>query len=73
MKVILREMRERRRLNQAELSAASGVPQALISEIENGISQYPRINTMFKLSLALRCTVDDLIDAADNPSHDRAG
>ena len=62
MKVLLETMRKRRNLNQRELSDRSGVPQPMISEIERGIVQNPQINTMYKLAVALKCTVDDLVE-----------
>lgn len=61
MKIRLEEIRTKRRLNQRELSDASGVPQPMISDIENGNVKNPTIKTLFKLSSALKCTVDDLI------------
>lgn len=62
MKIKLEEIRTKRKLNQRQLSDASGVPQPMISDIENGNVQNPTIKTLFKLSSALKCTVDDLID-----------
>lgn len=62
MRVSLEAMRKRRNLNQRELSARSGVPQPVISEIESGKKPNPRIGTLHKLALALKCTVDDLIE-----------
>lgn len=61
MKVLLKAMRERRNLNQRELSEKSGVPQPMISEIERGLVRSPQIGTMHNLAKALKCTVDDLI------------
>ena len=68
MKVLLESMRKRRNLNQRELSDKSGVPQPMISEIERGIVLNPRINTMYKLARALKCTVDDLIENDEKAS-----
>lgn len=65
MRVKLEEMRKRRGMNQRQLSEKSGVPQPMISEIETGVVTYPRIDTLYKLSVSLKCTVDDLIDADD--------
>lgn len=62
MKLRLKEFRNRRMLNQHELAVASGVPQAMISQIETGDVQNPTIKTLHKLARALRCTVDDLIE-----------
>ena len=35
MRILLREYRTKRRLNQRELADISGVPQPMISDIEN--------------------------------------
>lgn len=63
MKVLLEQFRKKRRLNQRELSDASGVPQPMISQIETGFVRNPTVETMYKLATALKCTVDDLIEA----------
>ena len=62
MKIRLEEMRNRRKLNQRQLSELSGVPQPMISMIETGSVPNPTIGTLHKLASALKCTVDDLID-----------
>jgi len=62
MQVALKQMRSRRGLTQWELCRRSGVPQAMISQIESQNVKYPTIITLYKLSKALRCTVDDLIE-----------
>ena len=61
MKIRLEEFRNRRRMNQRQLSDASGVPQPMISDIEKGNVQNPTIRTLYRLAGALKCTVDDLI------------
>lgn len=63
MKIRLEEVRNKRRLNQQQLSTASGVPQPMISQIETGEVKNPTIKTLYRLATALKCTVDDLIDA----------
>lgn len=45
----LRQEREKAKLTQAELSHLSGVPQAVISDIEKGITQNPRLETVKNL------------------------
>lgn len=65
MKIILEEFRIRRKLNQAQLSKLSGVPQPMISQIETGDVKNPTIGTLHKLATALKCTVDDLIDESE--------
>ena len=62
MKIKLEEYRNRRKLNQRELSDASGVPQPMISDIENGNVKNPTIKTIYRLATALRVLVDDLIE-----------
>ncbi len=62
MKIRLEEFRNRRKMNQRQLSDASGVPQPMISDIENGNVQNPTVRTMFRLAKALRCLIDDLIE-----------
>ena len=58
----LKDVREARRLSQAELARISGVPQPQISMIEGGKVPAPQIDTLFLLAEAMHCTVDDLID-----------
>lgn len=60
--ILLQKMRERRRLTQEELAKASGVTQQAISAIESGKNKSPRVDTLYFLSEALKCTVDDLIE-----------
>lgn len=62
MRILVEDYRKRRKLNQAQLSKASGVPQPMISMIETGAVPNPTIGTLYKLSIALKCTVDDLIE-----------
>jgi transcriptional regulator with XRE-family HTH domain len=61
MKILLEAMRKKRGWSQAELAQRSGVPQPMISEIERGVVKYPRIDTVTKLALSLRCAVEDLV------------
>lgn len=58
----VQEFRERRKQTQEQLATASGVKQQTISAIENGKNKNPGILTMWRLAMALRCTVDDLVD-----------
>ena len=62
MKILVEEYRKRRKLNQAQLSKISGVPQPMISMIETGSVPNPTIQTLYRLAGALKCTVDDLIE-----------
>ena len=62
MRIRLEEFRNKRKMNQRELSNASGVPQAMISQIETCDVKNPTIKTLYRLACALKCTVDDLIE-----------
>lgn len=68
MVVTLEAMRKRRGLNQRQLADKSGVPQPMISMIERGVVLNPRVDTMHKLAVALKCTVDDLVADGDTPA-----
>lgn len=65
MKIALEAMRRKRRLSQVQLARLSGIPQAMISNIESGNTRSPRVDTLSKLAGALKCTVDDLIEDED--------
>ena len=56
----LREARQRRLVTQEELSARTGIAEATISRIENGL-QSPRISTIRKLATALDVPPEELI------------
>lgn len=56
----LRQEREKAKLTQAELSQISGVPQAVISDIEKGITRNPRLETVRKLAFTLHFNIADL-------------
>lgn len=56
----LRDEREKAKLTQAELSQKSGVPQAVISNIEKGITKNPRLETVRKLACVLNFDITEL-------------
>ena len=62
MEIKLGEYMAKKGMNQRQLSEASGVPQPMISQIKTGDVPNPTIGTLYKLALALECTVDELID-----------
>jgi transcriptional regulator with XRE-family HTH domain len=62
----LRNIRLRRGLSQADLSAGTGVAEYTISEIEAG-KRTPRPSTLRKLAQGLGVKVADLYGEADNP------
>lgn len=58
---MLKEMRKKRGISQAELARRTGIPQGVISYIECGRTKHPRVDTMQALATALQCTVDELL------------
>lgn len=60
----MREVRQKRRLTQVELSERSGLPQARISELERG-ARMPNLVTILRLAVALECKVTDLMSVFD--------
>lgn len=68
----IRRRRTMLRISQVELSAKTGVKQATISAIENGVNK-PAIDTIILLSEALDCTVSELIgQETDHPKLSQA-
>jgi transcriptional regulator with XRE-family HTH domain len=63
----VREIRLRRGLSQADLSAMTGVAEFTISEIESGKRANPRPSTLRKLAQALEVEVADLYGDSDAP------
>ena len=49
-------------MTQDKLSAASGVKQSVISDIENGKVKHPRIDTAIALAKALGVNLEALIE-----------
>ena len=58
--ILLREMREKKKLSQYQLAVISGVPQQTISAIESRKRLNPGVETLYPLAKALDCLVDDL-------------
>src|SRR5687768_8177442 len=63
----LREIRLRRGLSQADLSAMTGVAEFTISQIESGKRANPRPSTLRKLAQGLGVEVTDLYGELDSP------
>jgi transcriptional regulator with XRE-family HTH domain len=63
----LREIRLRRGLSQADLSATTSVAEFTISEIESGKRANPRPSTLRKLAQGLGVEVRDLYGELDSP------
>lgn len=60
MKNKLQELRWEKNWSQNQLSIRSGVPQPVISIIENNMSENPGVFTALRLSRALSVTVEDI-------------
>lgn len=60
MKNRLQELRWNKGWSQSQLSRISGVPQSVISEIENDIEENPRVYTAIRLAHALSVSVEDI-------------
>lgn len=63
----LAELRTAAGITQQELARQSGVKQGIISLIESGSTQFPRLDTAAKLARALGCTIDDLLGEKEGP------
>jgi transcriptional regulator with XRE-family HTH domain len=61
MKIKLTEIRNQKKWSQSKLSLISGVSRTYISEIEAG-KYNPTIDIICKLTKALGCSLDDLVD-----------
>ena len=62
----LRETREQRELEQASLSALSGIPATSISHFEAG-RRRPSLANLRNLADALKVSIDYLLGRTDNP------
>lgn len=60
MKNRLQELRWAKDWTQNQLSIRSGVPQPVISTIENNMDENPGVFTALRLSRALSVTVEDI-------------
>ena len=56
----VRQLREQRKLTQAELAEASGVSRLTIIKMETGKLKNARSQTLFAIAKALGCRIDDL-------------
>ena len=56
----LQELRWSKNWSQKQLSRKSGVPQPVISTIENNMHENPGVYTALRLSRALSVTVEDI-------------
>ena len=59
----LKQRRKAANLTQQQLAEKSGIRRVTIARIETGA--IPSLNSLRALSVALGCTVDDLLDKQD--------
>lgn len=59
----LRELREKKKLSQAEVAERSGVEQTTVSQLELGKVRDPRISTLEKLATVYDVKLQIVVDA----------
>lgn len=59
----LRELRERKKLSQADVADKSGVEQTTVSQLELGKVRDPRISTLEKLADVYQVKLQVVVDA----------
>jgi transcriptional regulator with XRE-family HTH domain len=59
---VVRELRERAKLTQAELAKRAGITEAYVSMIEGGVRKNPSLPTLKKLAKALSVPVTELLE-----------
>jgi putative transcriptional regulator len=64
----LRQIRTSRKMTQLDLTAATGIPQSVITRLERSPKANPTLETLLKIATALECTVGELVDVADDPT-----
>ena len=69
---MLKEIRKKRGMSQAELARRAKIPQGVLSYIESGRTKHPRIDTMQAIASALQCTVDELLQGGGEREAGRA-
>lgn len=72
MRVKLREVRERLLVTQADLAERTGIAEATISRLENGM-QRPRISTVRKIATALDVAPEELIAWGEDAPGEETG
>jgi transcriptional regulator with XRE-family HTH domain len=62
----IKQIRQTLGIRQAGLAKRSGIPEATISRIENGIIKHPKIDTLMKIASAMSTTVGNLLDEIES-------
>ncbi len=69
----LRRLREKSRLTQDDLSAASGISRSTIATLETGSRRTSDVGTVLRLAAALGASTDDLLGVGEKPRTATAG
>jgi transcriptional regulator with XRE-family HTH domain len=67
----LKEVRERKGISVNQLALESGISNAQISRIENGLRGIPKPDTIRKLADALKVTYEEMMDKAGHMPEER--
>lgn len=67
---VLKQIRQRRGMSQAELGNRLGMPQRTVSNYENGVSRIPS-NLLPKFAAVLRVSVAELLGQKETPGADK--
>lgn len=62
VKLLITELRTKKKMSRLQLSKLSGVARGYICELEDGKYNNPTVNVICKLCQGLGCTPNDLID-----------
>jgi transcriptional regulator with XRE-family HTH domain len=66
----IKQRREHLRLSQQELAARARMRQNIISRLEHGDTPNPGADVLKRLAIALRCSVDWLLEMYDDAPDD---
>jgi transcriptional regulator with XRE-family HTH domain len=66
----IRQRREYLRMSQQDLAQLSHMPQTIVSRIERGVNKNPGADVLKRLAIALRCSVDWLLEMYDDAPDD---
>lgn len=69
VRLLVRQAREEKGLNQQQLAKLSGVSQQTISKVEATGST--TVDTLFNLAIGLGCRMEDLYEAYDDEEEER--
>jgi transcriptional regulator with XRE-family HTH domain len=61
----IRELREAKKMSQQALAFATGLSMSVISQIERGVNQEPRLGTLKALAQALGVSLDELAEMSE--------